>query len=386
MYVLGIISVQGRFRWALVKSGKKITLEREEESSVIPPEILSIKELRIVTGLEGACTLRRDLTLPLTSLRVIRKALAFQLEPLLPFNLDQAIIYPQLHTCKTKTWVAAWATTHPTVESHLEKWNSFGIDPDLVSSDKIALSRWASYFFPDEPQLVIINNSLAIVLDQGRVVCAMESPDPNRLRLFLKQKYPLFKWIDQEQPFAVPIGLALEAFQKRPCQFRTSYSLRQKSRQRSLAKKIVTASLCLTTAVALFAITIFHSQEKKLKNQIARFYKPVTSIEESVDRFRRQLLQEAKLHPPTLNHPSVQEVLSWLSAFTAPVDIVHLEYELKTPARLQLSLDFQAKTPHDADQFVKQLQQTPTFVEPTCELKWTSHAQGYKLSFYLRSL
>ena len=97
MHVLSVIQVQDRLRWVLIRHDKTIVIERMEESLSIPADVLSIKNLRIVTGLDGASVLRRDLKLPLTSARTLKAALPFQLEPLLPFPLEQSIVYPQFH-------------------------------------------------------------------------------------------------------------------------------------------------------------------------------------------------------------------------------------------------------------------------------------------------
>lgn len=368
MHVLGVIQVQDRLQWALLRQDKVI--ERQEESLTIPDEVLSIKNLKIVTGLEGSSVLRRDLKLPLTSPRTLKAALPFQLEPLLPFSLDQSVIYPQFHPIGKETFVVVWAATQERIQSHLEKWDSLGIDPDLVSSETLALARWARHVNPDEPELVVVHETLGIAMDHDRVVCAMESPDPARLKLFLKQKYPLFTWVDQATPFAPAIGLALEMFQKHPCQFRQTASKRQKTDENFLMKITAAAGLGLTLITTLLSAGILHFQEARLKQQTGQ---------ESVQHFRESIIKETKTSPPVYDMPSTQEVLSWLSTMTAPIEIHHFEYELQTPSNVQISLEFQAQTPSDADLFIKQLQQSPIY-----ELKWISHLQGYKLSFQLR--
>ncbi|MGD0664968.1 MAG: hypothetical protein ABSA17_04480 [Rhabdochlamydiaceae bacterium] len=393
MYSLGVVQVEERLRWVLARHDKTVVIERMEEGLSIPDEILSIKNLKIVTGLEGASVLRRDLKLPLKTARTVLQALPFQLEPLFPFSLDQSIVYPQMHPAEKETVVVAWGVALEAVGAHLQQWKSLGIEPDLVSSETLALARWARHYYPDEAELVVVHGRVGIAIDQDKVVCAMQSPDPARLKLFLKQKYPLFTWIEsgaESWEFAPAIGLALEPFQKQPCQFipKGCVSTRQKKRGRFILKTAALAGAGLTVALLLFSEAIFLFQEKKLKNQIALFYTaPITSVKESVDRLRESIIRETKTIPPVVNVPTVQDVLAWLSTFSAPVEIHHLEYELVDHLksyRAQVSLEFQAEAPENADQFVKQLQQSPTFVESTHELKWTTHPQGYKLSFIVR--
>ncbi len=389
---LGIVKNQNSLRWVLARWDGKFVIERMEESLQIPDDILSIKNLKIVTSLEGSSVLRRDLKLPLTTSNTILQALPFQLEPLLPYPLDQAIVYPQMHPSGKETFVAAWVTTQETVNNHLEKWQSFNIEPDLISCETLALARWARAFFPNEPEIVAIHENLGVALHHDRILCAMESSDPARLKLFLKQKYPLYTWIEQgstpeEWNFAISIGLAMEAFQKHPCQFRPkgSSSSGQRLRHRFLMKTVLGAGIGLTLITSFVSGAIFYYQEAKLKNQIAIFHDPSKgSLEENVQSFRESLFKAAKAKTATFNFPSTQEVLAWLSTKSAPIEITHFEYELQGIDRVKIGIDFQAPAPSVADQFIKQLQQSPTFVESTQELKWTSHPQGYKLSFELQ--
>ncbi|MGH2638853.1 MAG: hypothetical protein ACRDF4_06175, partial [Rhabdochlamydiaceae bacterium] len=147
MYALGVTKTQNRLRWVLAcYNNKTIEFEKMEESLTIPEEVWSIKNLKIVTGLDGSSVLRRDLKLPLTTSRTLAQALPFQLEPLLPYPPDQSIVYPQFHPSGKETFVVAWATTPASVQSHFEKWKFLGIDPDLVSSETLALARWARRF------------------------------------------------------------------------------------------------------------------------------------------------------------------------------------------------------------------------------------------------
>lgn len=372
MHSIGI----AKARWVLLRQNKTICVERRGDDEQLPTDVLSIKNLRVVTGLDGSSIIRRDLKLSLKNLRTVKAALPFQLEPLLPFSLDQSIIYPELHPTKNETVVVAWATTRSAVQSHLEKWKAF--DPDLISSETIALARWARHHFPEEPQIVVVDGKLGVALDRDVIVCAMESSDPERLKIFLKQKYPFYHWVECADPFAVPFGLALEPLQKNPCQFRPkgSISERQKKREKAILKKTLMAGVSLTVATWLISQGIFWVQEKKILSEIGSG----KSLVEATEQFRSHIIHETKKAPLVYELPTMQDVLAWLSSLSAPVDIQHFEYDISG----QVSIEFQAEKPSDADAFVKKLQETPTLVEPTSELKWNSHIQGYRLSFLLR--
>lgn len=370
MYALGI----SKSKWALLKDSAVV---QTGEGTIIPDDILAIKNLKIVTMLPGSSVIRRDLKLPVKP-SMVRKALPFQLEPLLPFPLDQTVLYIETYPSGKETFVVVWAA--PLMEE-------IG-DSDLVSCETLALSRWARHFYPDEPQLVVLYENLGLAIDHGRTVCAMESSDPARLRLFLKQKYPLFSCIEPGtefgSPFAIEIGLALEAFQKNPCQFRPKNlpSTRQKNYERSLLKSTLYIGAGLTLLTTVLSLGILQIRESRLKNQITAYFPKMTgSLEGATDQFRSYLMKETKNAPTVYAAPTVKEVLAWISTLTTPAQIEHIQYELQD-TRATLQIEFKAQDP---DQFIKQLQQSPTFVDSTQDLKWTSHSNGYKTSFQLRS-
>src|SRR3990167_5586365 len=212
-----------------------------------------------------------------------------------------------------------------------------------------------------------MDRKLGIAMDRDVIVCAMESSDPARLKIFLKQKYPLYHWVDCDDPYAIPFGLALEPFQKNPCQFRPKSlpSERQKKREKTILKQTILAGVSLTMATLLISHGIFWIQEKKILNQIGAG----KSLEEATATFRSAIIHETKNAPVVYNLPTTQEVLAWLSSLSAPVDIQHFEYDISG----QVAIEFQAEKPSDADVFVKKLKEAPSFVEPTSELKWNSH-------------
>lgn len=370
MHSLGIVRVNNLFRWALMKNGAVVV--RMEESAEVPADVLSIKDLIIVTGLEGEAVLRRDLSVPLTSKRLVEKSLPFQLEPLLPFPLNQTVVYAQYYPKEKSTGVTAWATTKEFLESHLAEWKE--LDPDMVSYASLALARWARFNFPQMATLTTVSGSIAIAIDQSQIVCAMSSPESSRLEFFLKQKYPLFVKVEAH-PFAIPIGLALEPFEKRPCQLRSgeNLSMKQKSKAKTLLRAVFVGGVGLILLTWGLSSAIFYAREKKL-----------FSNGRTVSALRRQVIQETKTAPKIPNVPSVQDFLSWISTLKTSVDVQHIAYELASPIEVCVTLDFRAPDEAAARDFVKQLQQTPSFVEPTYELKWTSEPPIYTLSFPLQ--
>jgi len=352
-----IVGVVGN-RWAAVSAdGKQV---RTGEGP-----LAQRKDFLVVVGLEGGEVLRRDLTIPLSSKTQVRRVLPFQLEPLIPFPHEEAATFAQYFPNKQSTDVAVWIATQSAVERCIATAN-----PDMVSCLAVALARWARVAHPDVPQLVAFTETLGIALDGEKIVSALSSPDRDKLHAFFKHKYPDFETIPAVSPFALPIGLALEAARKDGVIFWS-----KKTREERLLYKGCIASAAALLLCTLTAHLTLHLQEKTICRQFPQ---------ETVADFRKTVLHAAKCAPPVCLAPSVQETLSWLSSLKTPVQISHVNYELTGPPyKATLTLDFHAESEATKARFAEELIKHPSLIEPNHELTWTS---TYRLSFPLRSL
>lgn len=137
------------------------TLPQYEEDSIVKPlytlEPTIGKEFKVVTGLESCEVFIRTLQLKLFDKRKVLAALPFQLEGLVPFPLSEAFIIPQISRQKqdTSSRVQIFAVKDKQIENHLEKMNSFELDPDIVSSSPNALARYFSYFYSTRPDAIM---------------------------------------------------------------------------------------------------------------------------------------------------------------------------------------------------------------------------------------
>lgn len=263
-------------------------LEKEQN----PPEIK--KNVFTVTGIEGQDLLIRHLTSPLKKKTALQKTLPFQLEPLIPYALDDVVVKPLFYTDKEEIEAHFFCVPKEALEKHLQGFQDSGTDPDWVSTLPTALSRFAAFVAPEEPSLIVfhigskkiqlvsiqdhklfshvtlhvgaedlaVGDSAKIVekltREVDRALCFMahkEETSGSRKVLFcgekvkevqalLEQKDSLLDPIEIEghggfsgesvRPYAIPIGLAIDALKNDPL----SIQLRQEEyiSKRSLTK------------------------------------------------------------------------------------------------------------------------------------------------------
>ncbi|MCB1083779.1 MAG: hypothetical protein KDK61_05680, partial [Simkania sp.] len=74
-----------------------------------------------VTGIEGDKVLARHIESPLKKKRALEKTLPFQLENLIPFELDEVIVRPIYQIGKERTQASFFVTSQETLEKHVIK-------------------------------------------------------------------------------------------------------------------------------------------------------------------------------------------------------------------------------------------------------------------------
>ncbi|MCB1110292.1 MAG: hypothetical protein KDK64_04870, partial [Chlamydiia bacterium] len=290
----------------------------------------SKKNPYIVTGVEGQDLLIRRLTTPLKKQRAIRETLPFQLEALIPYQLDEVVVKP-IYTPKGENTEALFFTvSKKNLEKHLMSLEEEGLSPQWVSAVPMALSRFASLVCPEEPNLVVFHigsTKIQIVslqdgtisshltlhigtddLKEGKDKVAKLKREVDRAFCFLSHKEEMegkrsalfcgkvtkeieallmhqeglvpiegdgrgeFTW-ETMRSFAIPIGLALDALKNdaMSIQFRQGMYVSKRCIQ-TLRKKVF---LGVGLAAVLLALTtassrlFFFKKEKNLLNQIS---------------------------------------------------------------------------------------------------------------------
>lgn len=108
---------------------------------------LSNEKYLLSTGMKGDEVLVRSLNLPLTKESDIETAVGFQMEPILPYPLENALISScRLAQQGQSTDLTVLSTRKDHLEKHLEALQELDIEPEFVSCVPIALACFSSLF------------------------------------------------------------------------------------------------------------------------------------------------------------------------------------------------------------------------------------------------
>jgi hypothetical protein len=384
------------------KVKNQLTLEKLAE---IPrDQLVQEKNLRVVTGLSADEVVRRDLHLKLKRHAALLKALPFQLETVLPFAVEEAIAYPFFYPEKEGTDAVVFATSRAALKNHLEKF-----DADQVSCVPRALYRWIRLLFPHEKLVACIDANCAIALDSDKIVFSQSFEEKSRIELLFKNKFGHYFRVPEEGPsfqgfsyeqlkiFAVPIGLALEGIESNSCQFRQAEfaAAAEIKKGQLLVRGSLAVSLGLAVLVGGLGGWMLHAREQALHQKIAEHCSASGSLEEKLNGWKKQLVQEARGFPLLPDVPLVKDILGWVGNIQEPIEIVQFHYSLvqypkagetEEPYGVKIDLEFKAENPAAARRFREALEQEPTFIDKKEKVSWTAQQNSYKISFGLRKI
>lgn len=131
----------------------------------------------LITALDPSACLIRSLFLPLKKEKDIEEALSFQAEPLLPFPVEQSILEWQVVSREEKGCVITlFALKKDVLNSHLKALDTYGLDPEVVTSYASALAEFGGNFVKTEKPYFILHvdneNCLAILIKDGKVMAS----------------------------------------------------------------------------------------------------------------------------------------------------------------------------------------------------------------------
>lgn len=131
----------------------------------------------VVTAVETKDVLVRPLELTLTKLKDIDKALAFQIEPILPYPIDQAVVDRViLSRSKEASRLSVLILRKDHLLEHLKTWGKLKIDSEIVSAAPQALALFAGFISTsDKPAYILhlgIEHSFCILLDNKKLITA----------------------------------------------------------------------------------------------------------------------------------------------------------------------------------------------------------------------
>lgn len=106
------------------------------------------KTFFLASGLDSGRVLVRKLFLPLKNKKTIYKALPFQLEQQIPYDLEEALVFPLVERSKNGTNVTAFCVKSQIYEKFVEDFSKLGLELQFISCAPQALTRFSAYFFP----------------------------------------------------------------------------------------------------------------------------------------------------------------------------------------------------------------------------------------------
>ena len=332
----------------------------------------------LATSLSPHETLFRTLALPMTQPRKALAALPFQLETLLPFPFEEALIAASMEKQPkgSPISISLFATKKETLTTHLEPYQSLSIDPDYVTTTQQALYRFARWLFPESKSLQILyigeSKSCFVATSENQITLTQSLSfgegiqELERLLYYLKSKnIPLenASWIllgehssapayaswlktqgisslslehsslseESLRAYALPIGNALEALSgdAHAVQLRQGDRISKKFKE-ARKKQLHCFLACCGIATLLFGVfsqLLLHKKQHLLQAQLAEHLPALlqpasSSVEEIEDSLYRweQSLGSKKLGFPFLpTTPLVSDLLAWLSTHPALV-------------------------------------------------------------------
>lgn len=141
----------------------------ENGDSLLPyKDLLSNEKYLVSSGVKGSSVLVRFLQLPLTKDSDIETAVNFQVEPLLPYPIENALL-ASIRTGQQgqNTDLTVLAVRKDHLKQHLDSLQILGVEPEFVSCIPIAIARFSSLFETSPEPYIVIH------LDEMSLTCAL---------------------------------------------------------------------------------------------------------------------------------------------------------------------------------------------------------------------
>jgi type IV pilus assembly protein PilM len=149
---------------------------------ILNPAIDDVKRLYthqpfLTTGLDGIDVLVRYLRLPLTKDQDIQEALAFQAEPLLPYDAEQAFLAHQtLAKDQEGTDLVLLAVRKESVQKHIEQWQDVSIEPEKIACVQSALCRFGATYLSATKIYLILHmqqhTMTCVLIKEGKLMAS----------------------------------------------------------------------------------------------------------------------------------------------------------------------------------------------------------------------
>ena len=358
------------------KSNKLLTYKNYElvGSNVVKQLDIDFSKEIISTGLSPSEIIIRTNSFSFKNRLFLKKALDFQSQNITSLN-PKSMQYSSVYFPK-KQIAKHFITTKDVLLKHINKLKHFSLSPDHITSQALALCRFAKYYDPSFKDGFIINFSktkVSLILMKDYFVekshlIKIEQTKPidykfieneiTNLIFFLdneKQHKTLFTGnIDQNiidniftsyldkiitnptldkeynniKKFGLAIGLALDSNTKD----KTFIEFRKKEfTSKKHLKKVFNLLLIYFTSSIFLTYMFFHFTNKSLKEKESKLFKKLLEIEKSEEKtfktkfnkknnlysdiniLEKKLLSQNKNFPYFLNTYSVTEIIEWIN-------------------------------------------------------------------------
>lgn len=168
-FVMEITQEEGGIVKQLYMPEKKELLENLAEKNLV------------VSAANTQEVLVRPLELTLTKDKDIDDTLSFQIEPLLPYPVENAVADKiLLSKDKEGSKLTVFCIRKDHLQQHLDQWQGLEIVPEVVSAAPQALVFFGNQFVESESQYFIVHigieNSFGVLVDQDKLVAAQSIP------------------------------------------------------------------------------------------------------------------------------------------------------------------------------------------------------------------
>ncbi|EFB42068.1 MULTISPECIES: hypothetical protein [Parachlamydia] len=182
----GILLTEVKGKPSLIRILFSETLSNGSNSSFFSQETAQTINTLSANALVGVAlktdeVLIRPLEVKLKKEQEIASIIDFQSEPLLPFPVENAIVeWTKLGTTTDGSKLTIIAARKDYVEKELAKWNTFHVEPELLSCAPAALAAFSSQFCDlSGPQLILhigSSGTSCVMAEEGRVIAAQSVP------------------------------------------------------------------------------------------------------------------------------------------------------------------------------------------------------------------
>ncbi len=404
-------------------------------------EVLSLsdrivsRDAVLISALPPREVLVRHTKMQVKKRKELLAALSFQIEPLLPYPIENAIL--QAEPAARGNHVTVFATRIDMVERHLETLREEGIEPERVTCTPYALAALSKTFeFADSPLFLVHEGRelvTCILVDRGNLIAARAFDRSEEIglevhktalsfaaahRLPIEAVYLIGKGreaigkatnkevrtpralglrIDELEEHAVALGAALSA---------TGPDFRQKTlvypyQWRRIKKPLTTFFLCTALLIGScygWSKVSFEMQQKKIAALFTYLSEtpPPTSAQgylQKLNGIEQTIRAEPELYPLVPNLPTVHELLGWLTALEPKIEITSLNYKMvkrpdlshpKQHYQVKVDVEFTAKSPAEATAFHEELLAPNPIINASQEISWQTGKGKYRTSFFLK--